>query len=226
MLAFIALATLAWQDGQSTSFVQHHIPEPAFGLFIAGAVIGLYFMIAPLAHWPPYRRAPVAPTPSQMQSVEPDDPPQGPEQHFSGISSSTVAAVRRTVAEARNPKLEAIGSYRPPSKPDRRTQIQVLITTGEAAQVEAEKLCLQVAYIDPARFPLDNAKRALYRQMAQEKLSGWMSTFDSFAGPNVAASTDTATEQVDVPSWAEPIKGTWKRFIHRCRWLEAEAGKL
>ncbi|MHB1488195.1 MAG: hypothetical protein ACYCS7_13875 [Acidimicrobiales bacterium] len=47
MLVFIGLATAAWQSGRSTSPVAAHVPEPAFGLFVTGAVAGLYFMVAP-----------------------------------------------------------------------------------------------------------------------------------------------------------------------------------
>lgn len=52
MVAFLALVTLAWQAGAGKT---NKIPEPAFGLFVAGAIFGLYAMVSPLLHWPPYR---------------------------------------------------------------------------------------------------------------------------------------------------------------------------
>ena len=55
---FAGLAALAWQAGTGVSEagIANQVPQPAFAFFILGAVVSLYFMFAPLLHWPPYRQ--------------------------------------------------------------------------------------------------------------------------------------------------------------------------
>lgn len=59
MAVFAGLAALVWQAGTGTDSTgrANDVPQPAFSLFIIAAVISFYFMLAPLLHWPPYRRA-------------------------------------------------------------------------------------------------------------------------------------------------------------------------
>jgi hypothetical protein len=54
---FGGLATLAWQagNGATAGGRANQVAQPAFTLFVIGALIGFYFMLAPLLHWPPYR---------------------------------------------------------------------------------------------------------------------------------------------------------------------------
>ena len=64
MLAFLGLASLAWQSGQGQS---HHLPEPTFGLYGVGILAGVYLMVAPLTHLPPFRRASSSSTPLEVE---------------------------------------------------------------------------------------------------------------------------------------------------------------
>ena len=52
MMIAIGFVTLAWQSGQGQ---HHHIPEPAFVIWLLAVLTGLYLILAPLVHWPPFR---------------------------------------------------------------------------------------------------------------------------------------------------------------------------
>lgn len=64
MTISVGLAALAWQAGQGTTDfgAPRHVPQPALGLFVLGALIGLYFLLAPLLRWWPYCKQQVTET--------------------------------------------------------------------------------------------------------------------------------------------------------------------
>lgn len=63
MTVFAGLAVLAWQAGNGTtaSGTPNHVAQPASILFLIGALLSFYMMVAPLLHWAPYRAKPEQP---------------------------------------------------------------------------------------------------------------------------------------------------------------------
>lgn len=122
MVAFVALATLAWQAGQGP---KADIPEPAFGLLVAGALVGLYGMVAPLLHLRPFRG-------------------EGPASDEIAASHPAIGTPTTLVAPTFTPTLTPIPTVtpRPKARPGDldRTPEDLLDLSGGLTDLQAESL--------------------------------------------------------------------------------------